>query len=67
MLIDTCTATLILLGAAISGLAQERPDFSGEWILNRQVSTLSRAQTECRAVSGESNAASQRFATRRRL
>ena len=41
MLVDTCIATLILLGVAISGLAQEKPDFSGEWILNRQASTLS--------------------------
>jgi hypothetical protein len=31
---------VINLGA-ISGLAQEKPDFSGEWILNRQASTLS--------------------------
>ena len=34
-------ATLILLSAASSARAQERPDFSGEWILNRQASTLS--------------------------
>jgi hypothetical protein len=34
-------ATAILLGVAASGVAQERPDFSGEWILNRQASTLS--------------------------
>jgi hypothetical protein len=26
---------------ATSGLVQEKPDFSGEWILNRQASTLS--------------------------
>src|SRR2546425_439917 len=41
MFIETCIATVILLGVAISGLAQEKPDFSGEWILNRQASTLS--------------------------
>ena len=41
MFIQTCIATAILLGAATSGLAQEKPDFSGEWILNRQASTLS--------------------------
>lgn len=41
MFIETCIATVILLGVAISGPAQERPDFSGEWILNRQASTLS--------------------------
>jgi hypothetical protein len=41
MFIDTGIATLILLGVAMSGLAQEKPDFSGEWILNRQASTLS--------------------------
>lgn len=35
------SATLILLGIASSARAQERPDFSGEWILNRQASTLS--------------------------
>ena len=40
MFIETCIATVIVLGA-ISGLAQEKPDFSGEWILNRQASTLS--------------------------
>ena len=40
MLIESCIATVIILGA-ISGLAQEKPDFSGEWILNRQASTLS--------------------------
>ena len=32
---------MILLGIAISGVAQEKPDVSGEWILNRQASTLS--------------------------
>jgi hypothetical protein len=41
MFIETCIATVILLGVAISGLDQEKPDFSGEWILNRQASTLS--------------------------
>src|SRR5207247_8167468 len=41
MFIETCIATVILLGGAISGLAQEEPDFSGEWIFNRQASLLS--------------------------
>jgi hypothetical protein len=42
MFIEACVAAVILLGIAISGLAQEKPDFSGEWILNRQASTLSK-------------------------
>jgi hypothetical protein len=41
MFIETCIATVILLAITISGGAQEKPDFSGEWILNRQASTLS--------------------------
>ena len=41
MLIQTCIATVILLGVAIAGAAQAKPDFSGEWILNRRESTLS--------------------------
>lgn len=42
MFIDKCIATVIFLGvAASSGLGQEKPDFSGEWILNRDASTLS--------------------------
>ena len=41
MFIETCIATVILLAITISGAAQEKPDFSGEWILNRQASTLS--------------------------
>ena len=41
MLIETCMATVILLGVVTSGLAQSKPDFSGEWILNREASTLS--------------------------
>lgn len=41
MFIEVCISTGILVGAAIAGPAQERPDFSGEWILNRQASTLS--------------------------
>jgi hypothetical protein len=32
---------IILLAVASSGLDQSRPDFSGEWILNRDASTLS--------------------------
>src|SRR5262245_14889109 len=34
-------AAVVVLGFAISGFAQKKPDFSGEWILNRQASTLS--------------------------
>src|SRR5262245_17486859 len=41
MLIETWITTAILLGFAASELGQEKPDFSGEWILNRQASTLS--------------------------
>lgn len=36
-----CYAAMILLGVAMSGVAQQKPDLSGEWILNRQASTLS--------------------------
>lgn len=35
-------ATIFLLGVASSDLTQDKPDFSGEWILNRQASTLSK-------------------------
>jgi hypothetical protein len=41
MLIRTCIAAGILLALAGAGGAQQKPDFSGEWILNRQASTLS--------------------------
>jgi hypothetical protein len=41
MFIETCIAAVILFAVAMGGLAQEKPDFSGEWILNRQASTLS--------------------------
>src|SRR5262245_8284573 len=33
--------TGILLGLSAFGVTQEKPDFSGEWILNRQTSTVS--------------------------
>lgn len=33
--------TIVVLGATMSGFAQTKPDFSGEWILNRQACTLS--------------------------
>src|SRR4029453_7399539 len=39
MFSETCIATLILLGIVSSGVAQQKPDFSGEWSLNRQAST----------------------------
>ncbi len=41
MFIETYIGAVILLGIAISGVVQEKPDLSGEWILNRQASTLS--------------------------
>ena len=41
MWIQMCIVSGILLGLAALGLAQEKPDFSGEWTLNRQASTLS--------------------------
>jgi hypothetical protein len=41
MFIETYIATVILLAITISGVAQEKPDLSGEWVLNRQASTLS--------------------------
>jgi hypothetical protein len=34
-------ATVILLGIAAISVAQEKPNFSSEWVLNRQASTLS--------------------------
>jgi hypothetical protein len=41
MLIQTSITTGILLALAALGLEKEKPDFSGEWILNRQASNLS--------------------------
>ncbi|HYR89629.1 MAG TPA: hypothetical protein VE422_36485 [Terriglobia bacterium] len=41
MLIRACIASGILLALAGLGVAQQKPDFSGEWTLNRQASTLS--------------------------
>jgi hypothetical protein len=41
MLIQASVAAVILLSFARPGDAQQRPDFSGEWILSRQASTLS--------------------------
>jgi len=35
----------LLLALAASGFTQGKPDFSGEWTMNRQVSTLSPAAT----------------------
>jgi hypothetical protein len=40
-MIRTCIASGILLGLAGLVVAQQKPDFSGEWTLNRQASTLS--------------------------
>ena len=36
----TLAAGLLAVCAAVPGSAQARPDFSGEWVLNRQDSTL---------------------------
>jgi hypothetical protein len=41
MLIQRCIASGILLGLAGLAVAQQKPDFSGAWTLNRQASTLS--------------------------
>ena len=41
MLIRTWIVTGMLLGLGGFGVAQEKPNFSGEWILNRQASTVS--------------------------
>jgi hypothetical protein len=41
MSIRTCIAGGILLGLAGLGIAQQKPDFSGEWTLDRKASTLS--------------------------
>ena len=41
MLIRTGIAGGILLALAGLGVAQQKPDFSGEWTLNRQASSLS--------------------------
>ena len=36
-----CVAAAFVLAAGIAVAAQQKPDFSGEWTLNRQASTLS--------------------------
>jgi len=41
VLIQTFIVTGILLRLAAFGITLEKPDFSGEWILNRQTSSLS--------------------------
>jgi hypothetical protein len=41
MRIQTLIAAVFVLGVATSATLQEKPDFSGEWILNRPASTLS--------------------------
>ena len=41
MLIRIWIVSGILLGLACFAIAQQKPDFSGEWALNRQASTLS--------------------------
>src|SRR5215471_15050905 len=41
VLIQTCIVTAILLRLSAFGITLEKPDFSGEWILNRQTSSVS--------------------------
>src|SRR5690349_5813010 len=41
VLIQTWIVTGILLTVSAFGITLEKPDFSGEWILNRQTSTVS--------------------------
>ena len=41
MFIQMCIVTGILLRLSAFGITLEKPDFSGEWILNRQNSTVS--------------------------
>ena len=38
----TTVLLLVVLATALSAAVQQKPDFSGEWVLNRQASTLSR-------------------------
>ena len=41
MIAGTLTAAVFALGVATSATSQQKPDFSGEWVLNRPASTLS--------------------------
>ena len=43
MFVRTQIMSVLLLALAASGFTQGKPDFSGEWSLNRQASTLSPA------------------------
>jgi len=49
MFIRTHIVSGLLLALAASGFAQGKPDFSGEWTLNRQASTLSPAAAAIRS------------------
>jgi hypothetical protein len=49
MFILTHIVSGLLLALAASGFAQGKPDFSGEWTLNRQTSTLSPAAASIRS------------------
>jgi hypothetical protein len=40
MRVKAVGACILLLGLFTAGAAQSRPDFSGNWVLNRQASTL---------------------------
>src|SRR5262245_1584255 len=41
VLIKTCIVTAILLRLSAFGITLQKPDFSGEWILNREASSVS--------------------------
>ena len=41
MVIRTYIVTVLLLGFRAFAVTQDKPDFSGEWILHRQASTVS--------------------------
>jgi hypothetical protein len=49
MFVRTHIVSGLLLALAASGFAQGKPDFSGEWTLNRQASTLSPAAASIRS------------------
>jgi hypothetical protein len=49
MFVRTHIVSGLLLALAASGFAQGKPDFSGEWTLNRQASTLSPAAAAIRS------------------
>jgi hypothetical protein len=50
-IIQAGIVTGVLLGLSALGLAQQKPDFSGEWQLNRKASTLSPAASAIQSGS----------------